>query len=79
MVIIVTMEDKRYCYDYFRYGNIQIKGQETVVVFQNKSFVYRKSMDDFPRKFEPGKWTLRNRDSHSNDDQIVFATGQILF
>ena len=56
-----------------------MKGQESVVISQNKSLVQWKSMDNFPRKFEPGKWTFRNVHSRSNETQIVFATGQILF
>ena len=58
--------------------HLYLKGIDSVVVSQNKSFVHRKSMDNLPRKFEPGKWTFRNRDSRSNETQIVFATAQIL-
>ena len=44
-----------------------MKGQESVVVSQNNHSC--KSMNNFPRKFEPGKWTFRNRDSRSNETQ----------
>ena len=54
------------------------KGQESVVVSQNESFVHRKSMDNLPRKFEPGKWTIRIRGFSFNETQIVFATGTLI-